>query len=1095
MMNRPERLRLSRQLASTEIPGARKLVPPRALSFSVAALAVASWGALSSPEILAGYDALSWLLVLSPAYQLAYYRGWVGATRALAGGTLFVLIAELLAEHVFRIAVNWTLLFLVAVALLGLGLGLGVLAELLNRERRDALLLAYSDSLTGLPNRRLLDFVLEKEFAAARRGRPLSVALFELEDLEAYNEQYGRSAGDEAIRRVALCLDHYTREMNVSGRIDGSRWLSILSGESIDGAWVFADRIREEIGSHVLSTGEAARVSAGVASYELWMRHPPELLGSAEQALRRARDRGGNRVAYHTAARESAELPADFADFTTAGKRALEQAWRQLALEAAEIRYRTLFDGVPIGLYRSAPDGQVIDVNPALVRMLGYPDRESLLAVDAAELYAEPGERLPWQSLLGRETTVLDYEVRLRCYDGSLIWARDSARAVLGRGGKVRYYQGALVDITERKRAEAELREANEKLRAAIDAAPLAVLTVDPEGRVTSWNPAAERIFDWKASEAIGRSVPLVAERQGEIEELFARVMRGELLAGVDLLRFKRDGTPVDVSLWAAPLFDAEGNVVGSLALLADVTDQKRAEQQRVLLSTAVEQAADAIVITDTEGGIQYVNPAFEAITGYERDEVVGRNPRLLASGRHDAAFYRDLWGTLTSGEVWTGQFINRRKDATIYWQQGTISPVRDSLGEVVNYVSVARDVTREIELETQLRQVQKMEAVGQLAGGIAHDFNNLLTAILGNSEMLLSAPGTTGLARELAEETAEAGRRAASLTRQLLAFSRRQVLQPEVLDLNAVISGVTQMVRRVIGEHVTLKEELHPELAFVSADRGQIEQVIVNLAVNARDAMADGGTLTIETANVDLDDAYADTHAPTTPGRYVMLAISDTGVGMDEEVRSRIFEPFFTTKELGKGTGLGLATVYGIVKQSKGYIWVYSEPGQGTTFKVYLPRVEDPRAVAGVRASADGAEEPAPGRGETVLLVDDDQGVRAIAWRILTDCGYTCLEASGPTEALDVVERHDGQIHLLITDLVMPEMGGPELAERLLASLPEMRVLYMTGYTEKAIQQPLAEARLTLLVKPFNRQALLRRVRETLDELRNAGDGIEQSR
>jgi len=1091
MKHRPKERGLSRQLVTGEIPGARKVVPLRALAFGIAALAVASWGALSSPVILAGYDALSWLLVLTPAYLLAYYRGWLGATRALAAGTAFVLIAELLAEHVFRIDVDWALLFLVAVALLGLGLGLGVLAELLDRERRGALILAHTDPLTGLPNRRLVEFVLAKEFGAARRGRPLSVALFELEDLEAYNERYGRSAGDEAIRAVAVCLDHYTREMNVSGRLDGSQWLSVLSGESIDGAWVFADRIREEIETHTLSTGEVARVSAGVASYELWMRDPADLLGSAEQALRRARDEGGNRVAYHTAAGESAELPVGFGGFPTAEKRALEHAWRHLALEAAEIRYRALFDGVPMGLYRSAPDGRVIDVNPALVRMLGYPDRESLLAVDAAELYAEAEERLPWQSLLGRERTVLDYEVRLRRYDGSLIWARDSARAVLGRGGKVRYYQGALVDITERKRAEAELRETNEKLRAVIDAAPLAVLTLDPEGRVTSWNPAAERIFDWEASEAFGRSVPLVAERQEEIDELYARVMRGELLAGVDLLRFKRDGTPVDVSLWAAPLFDAEGEVAGSLAMLADITEQKRAEQQRVLLSTAVEQAADAIVITDNEGAIQYVNPAFEAITGYERDDVLGRNPRLLASGRHDAAFYRELWDTLTSGDVWTGQFINRRKDGTIYWQLGTISPVRDTRWEVVNYVSVARDVTREMELETQLRQAQKMEAIGQLAGGIAHDFNNLLTAILGNSEMLLSAPGAKGLARELAEEIAEAGKRAASLTRQLLAFGRRQVLQPEVLDLNAVISEVTQMVRRVIGEQVTLKEELDAALGFVSADRGQLEQVIVNLAVNARDAMPDGGALTIETANVDLDDAYAEMHAPTAPGRYVMVAISDTGVGMDEEVRSRIFEPFFTTKELGKGTGLGLATVYGIVKQSKGYIWVYSEPGQGTTFKVYLPRVEDAEALSEVRRPLGGAPEPAPGRGETVLLVDDDRGVRAVACRTLTDCGYTCLEASGPTEALEVVQRHEGPLHLLITDLVMPEIGGPELAERLLASFPELQVLYMTGYTERAIQRPLAAKRPKLLVKPFNRQSLLRRSREALDEPRRAGDGI----
>jgi PAS domain S-box-containing protein len=510
----------------------------------------------------------------------------------------------------------------------------------------------------------------------------------------------------------------------------------------------------------------------------------------------------------------------------------------------------------------------------------------------------------------------------------------------------------------------------------------------------------------------------------------------------------------------------------------------RESQQASKLLATAVEQGAEAIYITDLDGTIQYVNPSFERITGYSRQDAVGHRPRILNSGKQDGGFYREMWETLARGDVWSGHLINRRKDGTLYRQEATISPVRDASGAIVSYVCAARDVTRERELEDQLRQSQKMEAVGQLAGGVAHDFNNLLTAIMGNSELLLARMDDDDPRRADLDEIRKAGARAASLTRQLLAFSRRQVLEPVFLDLNSVVESVAKMIERVIGEHVELVTVLDPDLGQVHADPGQIEHVIINLAVNARDAMPEGGRLLIETTNADLDEEYVSAHTPVQPGPYVMLAISDTGSGMDEATRARVFEPFFTTKESGKGTGLGLSTVYGIVKQSNGYIWVYSEAGQGTTFKIYLPRVEDVEAV--VRPKTRGAAER---RGlerdgkETVLVVEDDDAVRGVVRRALEGCGYTVVAARDAAEATRLAGEYAGPIDFLITDLIMPETSGRDLARRVAELRPEVRVLYMSGYSDNVVlRQGMLSPGMQFLAKPFTQESLLDKVREILD-------------
>lgn len=420
--------------------------------------------------------------------------------------------------------------------------------------------------------------------------------------------------------------------------------------------------------------------------------------------------------------------------------------------------------------------------------------------------------------------------------------------------------------------------------------------------------------------------------------------------------------------------------------------------------------------------------------------------------------------------------------DGSKVWLETNKIPMRNSQGQVVGLLGTWQDITQRKSLEEQLRQAQKMEALGQLAGGVAHDFNNLLTVINGLCELVSSNLRPDDPNKKLLQEVQKAGDRAAALTRQLLAFSRKQVLEPKVLDLNTVVADVEKMLRRLIGEDVTLTTVLNPALGRVKVDPGQIEQVIVNLAVNSRDAMPGGGKLTIETSNVVLDETYSAAHPDVVPGRYVLLTVSDSGCGMSPEVQARIFEPFFTTKEPGKGTGLGLATVYGIIKQSGGHISVHGERGRGTSFKIYLPSVDEKVSTG---KSHHGGKRTQQGM-ETILVVEDEDAVRTMICLALRKFGYTVLEASQGTAAVQLCEQHQGSLHLLVTDVVMPDMGGRQLAERLTRLRPDLKVLYLSGYTDDAIvHHGVLQAEVAFLQKPFTVTTLGYKVREVLDQIK----------
>ena len=604
---------------------------------------------------------------------------------------------------------------------------------------------------------------------------------------------------------------------------------------------------------------------------------------------------------------------------------------------------------------------------------------------------------------------------------------------------------------------------------------------VDANGIYTYVSPHVRDLLGYRPEEMLGRK-PLdfmPAEEARRVQTVFGPItMAHKPFRVLEKTHRHRNGSLIVLETSGVPVFDAVGRFRGYRGVDRDITERRKREQELVRLAAAVEQTADSILITDVDGNIQYVNPAFERITGYSEAEALGRNARLLRSDKNSSQVYEDLWRTIKRGDIWVGQLTNRRKDGTYFDQHVTISPVRDDSGKVVNYVAVKQDRTAQLQVERQLQQSQRLEAIGQLAGGVAHDFNNLLTAILGYSELSLRRLKPDDRIAHHVNEIRKAAERAAALTRQLLAFSRKQILEPRILNLNSVVSDLNQMLRRLIGEDIDLVTRFDEDLKSVKADPTKMEQVIMNLIINARDAMPRGGKLIIETHNATMSPGYNVHRQALAAGEYVVLAVTDTGVGMNAETQTHIFEPFFTTKECGKGTGLGLSMVYGIVKQSEGYIRVRSELGEGTTFEVYLPSVE---AVADPQSRP--LHEPIETGSETLLLVEDDSSVRRVTARLLKSAGYIVIEAESGKEALYAISKYP-KIDLVISDVVMPEMGGRELAEKLRHLIPGTRMLFMSGYEDDAVlRAEVAEKEIGFLEKPFTPQTLTRKVRDMIED------------
>jgi two-component system cell cycle sensor histidine kinase/response regulator CckA len=636
-----------------------------------------------------------------------------------------------------------------------------------------------------------------------------------------------------------------------------------------------------------------------------------------------------------------------------------------------------------------------------------------------------------------------------------------------------------------RRMAETALRESEDRYRDLVENSHDLICTHDLEGRLLSINRTAAKSLGFAPDALLGRNIreAILPEFVDRFDRYISALLERGAARGLMALKTRTGERRV----WEySNSLRIDGVAVPIVRGVAhDVTEKKRAEaalrKSEDRYRDLVENARDIIYTHDLQGNFTSINRAGEQITGYSRKEVLTINLTQIVAPQFREKVRKMLEGKLANEKETVYDLEIFAKDGRhVAVEVNTRFIYQDAVP--VGMQGIARDVTERKQLEEQLRQSQKMEAVGMLAGGIAHDFNNLLTAITGYSDLGLRRLKAEDPLRHNLEEIKKAGNRAASLTRQLLAFSRKQVLQPKVLDLNWLVLELGKLLRRLIGEDVELRTVPGTNLGSVRADPGQIEQVIVNLAVNARDAMPHGGSLTIETGNVYLDAEYAGQHIAVTPGPYVMLAVTDTGTGMDELTRERIFEPFFTTKEVDKGTGLGLSTVYGIVKQSGGNIWVYSEVGRGTTFKIYLPRVDE---GAEKLANRTRSEEDLRGT-ETILIAEDEQTLRNLARQVLEMYGYRVLEAATGSEAVLICENHNEPIHLLITDVVMPRMGGRELADRLGRLRPEMSVIYMSGYTNSAIvHQGVLNDDASFIQKPFAPEELAIVVKKVLNPAR----------
>ncbi|MBD3225012.1 MAG: PAS domain S-box protein [Caldithrix sp.] len=637
----------------------------------------------------------------------------------------------------------------------------------------------------------------------------------------------------------------------------------------------------------------------------------------------------------------------------------------------------------------------------------------------------------------------------------------------------------------EKDRIEAQLRASEKKFRDIFKKHSAVKLLIDPEnGAIVEANEAAEGFYGWKVQELEQMNVAQIntlsqAEIKNEIEK--ARALNK---THFEFKHRKADGSICDVEIFSSKIEIENKEYLHSI--VHDVSDKKQTEEQLKLLSRSVEQNPVSIVITNHHGNIEYVNPAFTKISGYSFDEVKGKNPRVLQSGQHPPGFYQNLWDTILSGKNWGGEFHNKKKNGEYYWEESIISPILDSQGNITHFVAVKEDITQQKHdeeernrLQQQLYQAQKMESVGRLAGGVAHDINNKLTLIMGYSELGLGHLKEGQSFYNEFKQILQAGQQSRDITRQLLAFARKQTIAPEVLDLNEIVTDMLKMLQRLIGEDIKLAWIPAKTIWPVKMDPAQIDQILANLSVNARDAIEGVGEIRISTKNTILDESSCSDNPLFIPGQYVLLEISDTGCGMDNETQANIFEPFFTTKSTGKGTGLGLSTVYGIIKQNNGCIDVQSEPGKGTTFKLYLPRYKGKSEPKSVKRT----DEVPYGKGETILIVEDEYAILSLTKVMLKELGYNVLAATTPNEALVISRTHSTGIDLILTDVIMPEMNGRILADELLKVYPNIKVLFMSGYTADVIaKQGKIRKGMNYIQKPFHIKQLGTQVRKALE-------------
>ena len=781
---------------------------------------------------------------------------------------------------------------------------------------------------------------------------------------------------------------------------------------------------------------------------------------------------------------------------------AIDRKQTEAALRESEEKHRTIIAGMSDGIVLHDEQGDIVSWNASALRILDL-SPEEIAQLRRKSMLGDPthedGSPLaasedPIALTLSTGAPHSDLVVGFRTRSGQRRWISVNTRPLL-RSADERPYAvvASITDITRRKEAENALYRSERRFRSMVEAIPDWLWETDADGRYTYASPKVRDLLGYDPTEVLGRRARDFmhpADVQRGSMQLLSYISRSEPYAGFENSYTRKDGSTVVIETSGLPIFDEQGHLKGYRGIDRDVTQRKHEEGELARLNMAVEQAAESIVVTEADGTIVYVNPAFEKLSGYSRAEALGKNPRLIRSGVHDDAFYKEMWETITRGEVWSGHVTNRKKDASLYEEQMVISPVRDTTGKIVNYVAVKRDMTQEVEMERRLRQTQKMESLGHLAGGIAHDFNNVLGVIQGALSLLKPRLTDPSLARYVEVGEGAVGR-GADVAKRLLTFSREGQLTLRTVTLAEATEELTRVLEHTIEKTIDIVTEIPPDIPCILADPGQLGQVFLNLCINGRDAILEArpeagtGTLTIVAA-LENGEALRKRFKEAVAPSYVRISVIDNGTGMTDLIRSRVFEPFFTTKPAGKGTGLGLAVAYGIVKNHRGFIDVESEPGKGSVFHVYVQA-----STAAPSAGSISDERPITGGTETILVVEDEKALRDLLAELLEGSGYRVLKAADGIEGLAVYRQYRREIGVVLTDMGLPRMSGQDLFARIRELDPAAPIVLASGYLEPSLRSHLSSAGAKAFIqKPYQTRDILRIIREVLDHPEHQTEG-----
>jgi two-component system NtrC family sensor kinase len=756
--------------------------------------------------------------------------------------------------------------------------------------------------------------------------------------------------------------------------------------------------------------------------------------------------------------------------------------------------FEAFYQQAPVAFQSLAEDGTVLEVNKTWLLLLGY-QLDEVIGKDFAA-FLTPASEKDFRRLFAHFKTagqVKGAMLALRHYNGNII--KGSFFGQVERDEQGNFLQTICVfyDVTKNIEQQGIITGLQQRNEAILMAVGEGIIVLDNERRPIFVNLAAAEMFGCSPEELLGQDSHGTwhhgEEDSGSPGQKFCRIcLAMEASSGKKKLTetlWRRNGTSFPAELTISPILEGD-EVMGMVVVFTDISERLEKEKRLSTLAAVVEQTDSIVVIFDHQGKISYLSPAFERITGYLVAEAQGQDVyEVFSPGLENDRNREELKLYLSRGKPWHGTLQSKKKDGTIFDEETVGFPIRDDQGRIIGYAAIKHDISAQKKLEQQLAQTGKMESIGQLAGGVAHDFNNILTVINGYAQIVLMKLEEGSKLWHDVREIEKAGDRAAGLTRQLLAFSRKQVIMPKALRVNDEIAEMEKMFRRLIGEDIELEILLAENLPFIYADLSQLQQILLNLVINARDALGEkmSGSekrITVSTSRTYLDDGYAARHVGSRPGWYVLLQVEDTGAGMSKEVLNHIFEPFFTTKGMGQGTGMGLATVYGIVKQNQGGVYTYSEPGLGTVFKIYWPIMAEKVTKVEDKESA----EPVVEGNEAILLVEDDAGIRKIISRQLSQAGYTVIEAENGGDALEQAGKHQGVIDLLFTDLIMPIMGGKELSEKIRDIYPDIPVLFGSGYTDdKLPKEVLLSAKGHFINKPYNIRDVMARIRSLLDD------------